>query len=454
MADPRRARVAIIGAGFGGLSAAKALRRAPVDVMVVDRENYHLFQPLVYQVAMAELSGPDISASTRAILARQKNTSVRLGEVSAIDLDRRLLTTQDGPIEYDYLIVAGGTRPNYFGKEGWEQLAPSPKGLDAAYEIRKRVLYAFEEAEALEGDSPLRRRLLEFVIIGGGPTGVEFAGALAELSRRGLKRDFRRIDPGTTKVHLIEGGPHLLAGFPEDLSVKAAKQLGELGVIIHAGRRVVELDVNGVTLDDASRLDAATVIWAAGVKPVGLAEMLSSDRDREGRVRVGPDLSLPGHPEVFVIGDMAHFEQDGKALPGLSPVALQGGRSAARNIVRTVKGEEREPFRYFDKGMLATIGRSRAVGVIGRLHFSGFIAWAVWALVHIFFLVGFRNRVAVLLEWSWNYLTDKHSARIITGLRHPLRGASGQLPAPAVAHSLPAANPPRPPSSTPHVQPS
>jgi NADH:quinone reductase (non-electrogenic) len=418
--DSRRPRVAIIGAGFGGLAAARALKRAPVDVVVLDRENYHLFQPLVYQVAMAQLAGTDVSASIRAVLARQRNTRVLLGEVTSIDLDRRELTTQDGPMGYDYLIVAGGARPNYFGKDGWEAIAPSPKGLDTALEIRRRVLFAFEEAEALESDSPFRRRLLEFAIIGGGPTGVEFAGALAELSRRGLARDFRRIDPSSAKVHLIEGGPHVLPGFPEELSVKAVEQLVSLGVIVHTGQRVVELDANGATLSSGERIDAATVIWAAGVKPVALAESLPGSREHRGRVPVQPDLSIAGHPEVFVIGDMAYLEQNGEALPGLSPVAIQEGRAAARSIVRTERGQAREPFRYFDKGMLATIGRSRAVGIVWGVKFSGFVAWAVWAVVHIFYLIGFRNRVFVALQWSWSYLTESHAARIITGLKHPL----------------------------------
>ena len=424
-----RPRVVIIGAGFGGLAAAKALRRAPVDVVVIDRENYHLFQPLVYQVAMAQLAGTDISASIRAVLAGQRNTRVLLAEVTALDLDRRQVVTQDGPIDYDYLVVAGGARPNYFGKDDWQRLAPSPKSLESALEIRRRVLFSFEEAEALERDSPLRRRLLEFVIVGGGPTGVEFAGALAELARRGLARDFRRIDPKSAKVHLVEGGPQLLPGFPADLATKAVEQLAELGVIAHTGERVVDLDAHGVTLSSGARLDAETVIWAAGVRPVALAEMLPGSRDRHGRVPVQPDLSIPGHPEVFVIGDMAHFEQNGEALPGLSPVAMQQGRAAARSIARSERGEAREPFRYFDKGMLATIGRSRAVGVVGGVKFSGFVAWIVWAVVHIFYLIGFRNRVFVALQWTWSYLTENHAARIITGLKHPLPSLQQRLQA-------------------------
>jgi NADH dehydrogenase len=435
--DSKRPCVVIVGAGFGGLAAAKALKHAPVDVVVVDRQNYHLFQPLVYQVAMAQLAATDISASIRAVLSHQPNTRVLLGEVTAIDVDARQLTTQDGPLAYDYLIVAGGARPNYFGKDAWEHVAPSPKGLDAALEIRRRVLFAFEEAEGLVDDSPLRRRLLEFVVVGGGATGVEFAGALAELSRLGLAHDFRRIDPATAKVHIVEGGPHLLPGFPEQLSAKAAAQLGDLGVVVHTGKRVVALDPNGVTLSTGERLDSATVIWAAGVKPVALAEALPGAHDPQGRVAVEKDLSIQGHPEVFVIGDMAHFEQNGEVLPGMSPVAIQQGRAAARSIERSSKGQPRETFRYFDKGKLATIGRSRAVGVVGNLRFSGFIAWAVWALVHIFYLIGFRNRIFVALQWSWSYLTQSHATRIITGLEHPLPSLQDRLRADRSSPALP-----------------
>jgi NADH dehydrogenase len=423
----RRPRVVIIGAGFGGLTAAQALRHAPVELVVIDRENYHLFQPLVYQVAMAELTGNDISASIRAILAKQKNTRVLLGDVLAIDFERQVVKTQDAETAFDYLVVAGGTRSNYFGHDEWEALAPSPKGLDAALEIRRRVLSAFEEAEALEGDSILRKRLLEFVVVGGGPTGVEFAGALAELSRRGLKRDFRRIDPSKAKVHLVEGASRVLNNFPEDLSASAAKQLGELGVILHPGKRVTALDDNGVTLSDGTRLDSVTVIWAAGVKPVALAEMFPGARDREGRVKVEPDLSVSGHDNVFVIGDMAYLEQNGEPLPGLSPVAIQQGRAVAKTIRGDLVGKARQPFRYFDKGTLATIGRSRAVGVVGKFHFRGFIAWSVWALVHIFYLIGFRNRLFVLIEWFWCYVTDRHAARIIFGLKHPLPSVRERL---------------------------
>jgi NADH dehydrogenase len=418
--ESQRPRVVIVGAGFAGLSAARALGRTPVDVLVVDRENHHLFQPLVYQVAMAALSAPDISAPVRSILARHQNTRVVLAEVTEIDLDKRRAHARVYPndtisIAYDYLVVASGSEPNYFGHDEWESFAPSPKSLDAALEIRKRVLLAFEEAEC--ADDPRRRsQLLEFVVIGGGPTGVEFAGALAELSQSTLARDFRQIDPRQTRVHLVEGGPRLLPAYPDDLSLAAARHLEALGVQLHLGARVVGLNSDGATLSNGKCLEAATIIWGAGVKPTRLAGILPVAHDSIGRVVVGPDLSIPGHPEVFVVGDIAHFEQDGAALPGLAPVAMQQGRAVAESIVQSVCSRPRGRFRYRDKGMLATIGRSRGVGVIAGLHFKGVMAWLVWALVHIFYLVGFRNRAVVLLEWMWNYITYKRGARVIEGL--------------------------------------
>jgi NADH dehydrogenase len=431
--ESKRPRVLIVGGGFAGLSAARALGRAPVDVLVIDRENHHLFQPLVYQVAMAALSATDVSAPIRSILARHENTQVVLAEVTGIDIEARQAQAQvclqgSMTLPYDYVVIASGAEPNYFGHDEWEPLAPSPKSLDAALEIRKRVLLAFEEAEC-EDDPRRRRQLLEFVVIGGGPTGVEFAGALAELSQSTLARDFRKIDPRQTRIHLVEGGPRLLPAYPADLSLAAAKQLEALGVLMHLGARVVGLNTDGATLANGKCIEAATVIWGAGVKPTNLARLLPVAHDPVGRVIVGPDLSIPGHPEVFVVGDLAHFEQDGTALPGLAPVAMQQGRAVAESIEQSVAGRPRKAFRYRDKGMLATIGRSRAVGVIGGLRFKGFAAWIVWALVHIFYLVGFRNRVVVLLEWMWNYVTYKRGARVIAGLH-----ASGSLaPHPAGA---------------------
>jgi NADH dehydrogenase len=410
--------VVVVGAGFGGLAAAKRLGRAPVDVVVVDRENHHLFQPLVYEVAMAALSSTDVSAPIRSVLARYPNTRVVLAEARAVDLDARRVVTDHGDLPYDYVIVAAGAEPSYFGHDDWEPIAPSPKGLDAAIEIRKRVLLAFEEAEWTR-DPERRRRLLVFVVVGGGPTGVEFAGALADLSQITLARDFRSIDPRLTRVHLVEAGPRLLPAFPADLSAKAERQLLQLGVTVHLGSPVVALDRYGVTLGTGERIDAATVIWGAGVRPTAIVRDMAAPHDRHGRILVEADLSVPGHPEAFVIGDVAHFEQDGTVLPGIAPVAIQEGEAAARTIAQTVRGKERRPFRYFDKGMLATIGRRRGVGIIFGLHVSGFVAWLGWALVHIAYLIGFRNRLAVMSEWLWNYLTFKRGARVIEGLHPP-----------------------------------
>jgi NADH dehydrogenase len=427
----RSPRVIVIGAGFGGLAAAKALGRdrAPVDVLVVDRENHHLFQPLLYQVAMAALSATDVSAPIRSVLAPYENTLVVLAEVRSIDLERRCVIAAEGDsASYDYLVLATGAEPNYFGHDDWTAVAPSPKGLDYALEIRKRVLLAFEEAERTN-DPLARRRLLEFVVVGGGPTGVEFAGALAELSRATLARDFRRIDPRQTRVHLVEAGPRLLPTYPEELSQSATRQLESLGVLIRTSAPVVNIDWGGITLQDGSRVDAATVIWGAGVKPSSLALSLPAERDRQGRVLVAPDLSLPGHPEVFVIGDIAHVEQDGEVLPGLAPVAMQEGRAVARSIEQSVRGLPRAPFRYVDKGMLATIGKSRAVGVIRGLKITGWLAWITWVVVHIFYLVGFRNRLIVAINWVWSYVTYKRGARVIEGLHGPVfEGAAPSRP--------------------------
>jgi NADH dehydrogenase len=411
-------RVIVLGVGFAGLAAAKHLGRAPVEVLVVDRENHHLFQPLVYEVAMAALSATSISAPIRSVLSRYANTRVVLAEARAIDLEARHVATDHGTLAYDYLVVAAGTEPTYFGHDEWAAFAPSPKGLDAALEIRRRVLLAFEEAEWTR-DAERRRRLLEFVVIGGGPTGVEFAGALADLSQITLARDFRNIDPRSTRVHLLEAGDRLLPTFPEDLSAKAEKQLRELGVSVRLGARVVNLDRCGVTLADGTRIEAATVIWGAGVRPTRIVQEMAAPHDAQRRVVVEKDLSVPGHPNVFVVGDVAHVEQDGVVLPGIAPVAIQEGHAAARAIVRTVRGKERCAFHYVDKGMLATIGRRRAVGIIFGLHVSGFLAWLAWAAVHIAYLIGFRNRFAVMFEWVWNYVTFKRGARVIEGLRPP-----------------------------------
>ncbi len=422
--EPKRPAVVIIGAGFGGLAAAKALKRAPVEVTVVDRENYHLFQPLLYQVATAELPESVIATPVRSILARQRNTRVLLGEVMSIDFDRRSVRIQLGgiasEIAYDYLVVATGAEANYFGHDAWETIAPSPKSLDAAIDIRRRLLLAVEAAEGID-DPATRQKLLDFVIVGGGPTGVEFAGALGEARSSGRVRNYRRINPRQARVHLVEAGPRILASYPEELSRKAVEQLEQLGVRVHTGTAVADIDPDGATLANGVHLEAATVIWTAGVKPNSLAEAFPGER-RHGRVVVEPDLSLPGHPDVFVIGDMAHVERDGRALPAVSPVAIQQGHAAARAIMHSMWEEPREPFRYLDKGMLATIGPFRAVAEIGRLRMSGPLAWMTWATVHLFYLVGFGNRLAVLLRWIATAITFARGTPIITGASPPVVG--------------------------------
>jgi len=367
---------------------------------------------------MAELTVQDIAAPTRSVLRSQKNAAVLMAEVTAIDIARRVVCLDYAEIAYDYLVLAAGAETAYFGHDAWSGVATGLKCADDALEIRKRVLLAFELAER-EADPFRRRELLNFVVIGGGPTGVELAGALAELARTVLAKDFRAIDPRSAQIHLVEAGPRLLDAFPPDLSDKASEQLIELGVKVLVGARVVGVDAHGVDLASGGRLTSSTVLWTAGVQPVPLAKTVDAARDRSGRIIVGADLSIPGHPEAFVVGDLAYVVQDGRALPGVSPVAMQEGRAAARAIARSVRGLPRKPFRYFDKGTMATIGRSRAVAQSGRLHLSGFLAWIAWLLVHIWYLIGFRNRLAVMLNWAWTYLTFRRGARVITGL-HPL----------------------------------
>jgi NADH:ubiquinone reductase (H+-translocating) len=404
--------VVIVGAGFGGLTAARALRGAPVHVTVVDRTNHHLFQPLLYQVAMAGLSPAEIAAPIRGVLSQDENTDVMLAEVVDFDLARKKVLLVDGELAYEWLIVAAGARTSYFGHAQWERVAPGLKTVEDATEIRRRVLTTYELAER-EADAARRRELLTFVVVGAGPTGVELAGALAELARTVLARDFRAIKPHGARVVLVEGGERVLPAMPPDLSRRAREQLEELGVEVRLDARVSDVDEHGVTLG-GERVLAATTVWAAGVAPSPLAEKLGAPRDRQGRVVVGRDLSLPAHPEVFVLGDMARVEQDGQPLPGLSPVAMQQGRYVARAIALDIGGEPREPFRYRDKGSMATIGRSRAVAESGRLHLSGLIAWLAWLFVHVFYLIGFRNRTVVLFTWAWSYLTYRRGARIIT----------------------------------------
>lgn len=410
--------VVIIGGGFGGLWAARALAGAAVRVSLIDKVNHHLFQPLLYQVATAGLSMPDIAAPLRHILRRQANATVLLNEVSAIDKRQRRVHCVDGSeIAYDYLIVASGARHAYFGRDDWAEFAPGLKTLDDALAIRRRVLTAFERAEA-ETD-PLRRAAwLNFVVIGGGPTGVELAGTLAEIARHTLRREFRRIDPAAARVLLVEAGPRVLAALPETLSAKAARQLQRLGVELHTGQAVTAVDAQGIALGE-QRIAAQTVLWAAGVAASPLGRSLDVPLDRAGRVLVNDDLSVPGHAEIFVVGDLASKQQDGRPVPGVAPAAKQMGSHAAKAILQRLRGGTVAPFRYSDAGSLATIGRMAAVADLGRVQLSGIAAWWFWLFIHILFLIGFRSRLIVLINWSWSYWTYQRHARIIVGQQVP-----------------------------------
>ncbi len=410
----RTPRVVIIGAGFGGLYAARALRHAPVEITLVDRRNHHLFQPLLYQVATAGLSPGDIAYPIRAVLSRQRNTRVLLAEAQAVDLQVRKVILKDGSLDYDYLIIATGATDSYFGHNEWERLAPGLKSLEDALEIRRRILYAFELAER-ETDEARRRALLTFVVVGGGPTGVELAGAIAEIARQVMVRDFRAIDPREARVILVEAGPHVLAAYPEGLSAKAEASLKKLGVEVWSNSPVTKIE-SGRVVAGGRDVSAATTLWAAGVKASPLAQSLGTKLEKSGRAIVEPDLSLPGHAETFVIGDLACFlHQTGKPLPAVAPAAIQQGRHAARNILHDLRGRPRVPFHYLDKGTLATIGRAAAVADFGFVRISGFFAWLAYLFVHLFFLIGFRNRFVVMFEWAWAYFTFERSARLITG---------------------------------------
>lgn len=411
------AHVVIVGGGFGGLNAAMALKRVPVRVTLVDRANYHLFQPLLYQVATSGLSTSEVAVPIRGVLSKQSNTTVLLDEAVGFDLERRQVILRDErPLDYDFLIVAAGSRTNYFGHLEWSRWGPGLKDLDDALEIRRRVLLAFEVAER-EPDPELRRKLLSFVVIGGGPTGVEMAGALSELARFTLSRDFRNAKVHEARVTLVEALPRILPPFDEELSAVAARHLNEMGVEVLTGKMVTAVDEQGVHFG-SELLEAGTVVWAAGVEARPLASKLGAERDRKGGVVVEPDCSLPGHPEVFVIGDMASFEgEDGKPLPGLAPVAMQQGKYVARAIHRTLTGRDRLPFKYNDRGMLATIGRSRAVIQTDRLKMDGRAAWITWLVIHVWYLIGFRNRLAVMADWAYSYFTYRRGARLITGRR-------------------------------------
>ena len=406
--------VLIVGAGFGGLYAAKALKGAPVHITVIDRRNHHLFQPLLYQVATAGLSPGDIAHPIRAILSRQRNVRVLLAEAVGVNLAGRKVELADAELSYDFLILAPGGRHADFGHADREQWAPGLKTLEDALEMRRRILLAFEKAER-EADEARRRELLTFVVIGGGPTGVELAGAIAEISRQVMVRDFRAIDPREARIILIEGGPRVLATYPEDLSADAAAALQKLGVEVRTNSVVTSVDAAGV-LVAGQKITAATTLWAAGVEASPLARSLGTKLDRAGRVIAEPDLTVPGHPEVFVIGDLASLpDEHGKPLPGVAPVAIQQGKHAARNIIRACQGLSPETFHYFNRGSLATIGRAAAVADLGRLKFSGALAWLAWLFIHIFFLIGFRNRFVVVFEWAWAYFTYQRAARLITG---------------------------------------
>jgi NADH:ubiquinone reductase (H+-translocating) len=410
----QRHQVVIVGAGFGGLYATKALADAPVDITLLDRKNHHTFQPLLYQVATAGLNPADIATPIRSILRRQKNVEVLLADVEGIDVDAKTVAVKNGgDLQYDTLIVATGATHSYFGHNEWERFAPGLKTIEDALEIRKRVFFAYEAAER-EEDPEMRKAWLTFVVVGGGPTGVELAGTLGEIAKNTLTHDFRRLDPKDTHVLLLEGSPDLLGAYPADLREKARQQLERLGVDVRVNARVTAIDPEGVNVG-SERIAARTALWAAGVAASPLVKSLGAPLDRAGRVQVEADLTLPGHPDVFVIGDVAAVMQDGTPVPGVAPSAIQEAKHTAKNIKRALRGKPREPFRYIDKGSLATIGRGSAIAQIGKLKLSGFLAWLAWLGIHIIFLIGFRNRFLVMLEWGMSFITYSRGARLITG---------------------------------------
>jgi NADH:ubiquinone reductase (H+-translocating) len=426
--------VVVIGGGFGGLKAARALAKYAVRVTLIDRRNHHLFQPLLYQVATAGLSPGEIAAPIRSILRGHKNLHVLMGEVVNVDLASRVVKLADAEVSYDYLVIAAGATHSYFGHNEWEPLAPGLKTIEDALEIRRRVLLAFELAErqAADGEGQIS---LNFVVIGGGPTGVELAGTLAEIARQVLAHEFVYIDPKQTRIILLEGGPRVLPAYAEDLSRSAEDQLRKLGVEVHTSTMVTGVEADAVRVGE-TRIPAVVILWAAGVAASPLGKKLGVPVDRAGRVIVGPDLSIPGHPEVFVIGDLAACKDErGNLLPGVAPVAMQEGVAVAKNIGRDLKGRQRVPFHYFDKGSLATIGRAAGVAQFGKIHISGYFAWLAWLFVHIFFLIGFKNRILVMIQWAWSYLTYERGSRLITGdnrlpswsKTHPSNGAKVEL---------------------------
>ncbi len=408
-----RCRVVVVGGGFGGLETVRALADAPVDVTVIDRRNHHLFQPLLYQVATASLNPSEIAAPIRRILRQQANAEVFLGNVVGVDRASRKVLLLDGEVEYDYLVLAAGVTHSYFGHDEWARYAPGLKTITDALEMRRRIFIAFEAAER-EGHPGRRDAWLTFVIVGAGPTGVEMAGALAEIARRTLRSDFRHIDPRSARIILVEGAPRVLPAMRERLSVKARAQLVKLGVQVRTDSQVTSIDETGVSIGE-DHISARTVLWAAGVSASPLAGTLGVPLDRAGRVLVNPDLTLPGDDRIYVIGDLASITQKGKPVPGVAPAAMQQGKHAGLNIERANEGLKPEPFHYRDKGTMATIGRAAGVADIGGLRLSGALAWLCWLLVHIWFLIGFRNRFVVMLEWARSYLTYEKQARLITG---------------------------------------
>ncbi|MDQ6760231.1 MAG: NAD(P)/FAD-dependent oxidoreductase [Acidobacteriota bacterium] len=420
MADSHR--VVILGGGFGGLYAAKALGKLPVQLTVVDRRNFHLFQPLLYQVATGALSPGEIASPLRSVLSRNQNTRVLLGEATDVDVEQRRVKLDIGEVEYDTLIVATGSRNFYFGNDAWEANAPGLKTIEEATQIRHKILYAFEAAER-EPDPTKRREWLTFVVVGAGPTGCELAGALGEIARDTLKNDFRAIRPEEARILLLEGAPRVLTSFPADLSQKAERSLIRIGVRTRTNVRVTAIDEQGVTLNGSERILARTVIWAAGVRASSLgaplAKAIGAVLDKGGRIPVNADCSVPGHPEIFVIGDLASFQQDGKPLPGVAQVAMQQGGYVAKLIGKRLKdpgsARDQKPFRYFDKGNLAVLGRAAAVGQIGPVHVSGLFAWLIWLFIHLMYLVEFSNRLLVFVHWGYLYVTFNRGARLITG---------------------------------------
>jgi NADH:ubiquinone reductase (H+-translocating) len=411
--SPQRPKVVIVGAGFGGIEAATALSRVAVDVILLDRQNHHCFQPLLYQVATAALSPAEIAWPIRHMLRQQRNATVFMTEAEAVDLTGRFVETSAGPISYDYLVVATGATHSYFGHDDWAKFAPGLKRIEDATRIRRSILLAFEQAE-LAGNDAERQRLLTFVIVGGGATGVEMAGAIAEIARQTLANDFRRIDPRNSRIILLEAGPRVIPTLPEDLSRYAERALTRMGVDVRTSTRVISCDAGGVHVDHG-RIDASTIIWAAGVVASPAASWLGAAHDRAGRVLVRPDLSVPDHPEVFVIGDAAAIHgDDGEPVPGVAPAAKQMGNYVGRLIAARLAGKSLPAFRYRNLGELATIGRRAAVVKFGRLHLKGFIGWLFWSFAHIYFLIGVKNRFIVAFTWLWDYLTFQRGARLIT----------------------------------------